>query len=114
MIGGPRMLRWLTLALVALVVIAAPVSAASITGQYVEARTCDVYTGPCFANADTGLAGRHAVMAWKIDKGTVGSAKLDGLGVAAVIAARDTLGQKQILPGKSVIIVDKKANAAQK
>src|SRR5438067_11756323 len=104
--------RWLCLPAVALFACAAP--AAEITGQSVEARTCDVYTGPCFANADTGLAGRHAVMAWKIDKGTVGSAKLDGLGVAAVIAARDTLGQKQIAPGKSVIIVDKKANAAQK
>src|SRR5258708_679431 len=104
--------RWLCLPVLALFAAAAP--AADITGQYVEARTCDVYTGPCFANADTGLAGRHAVIAWKIDKGTVGSAKLDGLGVAAVIAARDTLGQKQILPGKSVVIVDKNADAAQK
>ena len=51
------MFRWLTLALVVVVLVAAPVSAASITGQYVEARTCDVYTGPCFANADTGLSG---------------------------------------------------------
>src|SRR5205809_2242188 len=114
MIGGPRMLRWLTLALVALVVIAAPVSAASITGQYVEARTCDVYTGPCFANADTGLAGRHAVLAWKVEQGTVGGAKLDGLGVVAVVAARETLGLKQILPGKAVLIVDEKANTEQR
>jgi hypothetical protein len=104
--------RWLCLPVLALFTAAAP--AADVTGQYVEARTCDVYTGPCFANADTGLAGRHAVMAWRIDKGTVGSAKLDGLSVVAVIAARDTLGQKQILPGKSVLIVDKKADAAQR
>src|SRR5262245_8095500 len=106
------MKTWLCLPALAFFACTAP--AAEITGQYVEARTCDVYTGPCFANADTGLTGRHAVMAWKIDKGSVGSAKLDGLGVVAVIAARDTLGQKQILPGKSVVIVDKKADAAQK
>src|SRR5438477_7891504 len=87
---------------------------ADITGQYVEARTCDVYTGPCFANADTGLTGRHAVLAWKIDKGTVDGAKLDGLGVVAVVAARDTLGQQQILPGKAVLIVDARADEAQK
>ena len=29
-----------------------PSQAPNITGQYVEARTCDVYTGACFANAD--------------------------------------------------------------
>src|SRR5947209_9567742 len=108
------MLRWLALTVVALLVIVGPVSAASISGQYVEARTCDVYTGPCFANADTSLTGRHAVMAWKIDKGSVGSVKLDGLNVVAVIATRETLGQKQNLPGKSVVIVDCKADADQK
>src|SRR5713226_8324638 len=102
------------LTMIALLLCALPAFSAEITGQYVEARTCDVYTGPCFANADTGLTGRNAVMAWKIDKGTVGSTKLDGLSVVAVIAARDTLGQKQVLAGKSVVIVDRKADAAQK
>jgi hypothetical protein len=29
------------------------VTAAEISGEYLEARTCDVYTGPCFANGDT-------------------------------------------------------------
>src|SRR5947209_15366080 len=108
------MLRWLALTVVALLVIVGPVSAASISGQYVEARTCDVYTGPCFANADTGLAGRHAVMAWKVEKGSVGSVKLDGLGVVAVVAARETLGLKQVLPGKAVLIVDERADVAQR
>src|SRR5213594_3523336 len=105
MIGGPRMLRWLTLALVALVVIAAPVSAASITGQYVEARTCDVYTGPCFANADTGLTGKHAVMAWRVEKGTLDNVSLDGLSIVAVVQASDTLGLLQTGPAKAVLIV---------
>src|SRR5262249_14757266 len=86
----PPMNRWLYCA-AALFAAVATTSADEITGQYVEARTCDVYTGPCFANADTGLAGRHAVLAWKIDKGTVDGTKLDGLGIVAVVAARDTL-----------------------
>jgi len=106
-------MKYLILASACMLALSASVRA-DVKGTYVEARTCDVYTGPCFANADTGLAGRHAVMAWKIDKGNFGSAKLDGLGVVAVIAARDTLGQKQIVPGKSVIIVDKRATVAQK
>src|SRR5262245_42544242 len=86
----------------------------TIRGQYVEARTCDVYTGECFANADTGLVGKHGVLAWKIDSGSVNGTKVDGLGVVAVIAARDTLGLKQSGPGRGIVIVDKQATKAQR
>ena len=34
--------------------------AAQISGEYLESRTCSVYTGPCFANAEMGLAGNFA------------------------------------------------------
>ncbi len=88
--------------------------ASPITGKYVEARTCDVYTGACFANADTGLSGRHGVMAWQIDNGAVAGTKLDGLGVIAVVSARETLGMKQLGTGKAIIFVDEKANATQR
>jgi hypothetical protein len=106
--------RWLLIAAVALVLLAPPVNAAEITGRYIEARTCDVYTGPCFANADTGLTGKHAVMAWRIDKGTVDEVALDGLSVVAVVAASETLGLVQTGAGKAVLIVDQKATPAQK
>jgi hypothetical protein len=108
------MSRWLALALVALVAVAAPVSAAGISGQYVEARTCDVWTGPCFANAEMNLGGKHAVLAWKIDQGSLDNVRLDGLGVVAVVAASDTLGLEQTGPARAVLIVDSKANAAQR
>jgi hypothetical protein len=108
------MARWLACAAVALFVLAAPVSAAGISGQYVEARTCDVWTGPCFANAEMNLGGRNAVLAWKVDQGTLGSVCLDGLSVVAVITASDTLGLEQTGPAKAVFIVDAKANAAQR
>ena len=65
------MTRTLAAAALTLAFIAAPASAAGITGQYVEARTCDVWTGPCFANADFNLTGKNAMMAWKIDKGSL-------------------------------------------
>ena len=77
------MKRWFALAAVALVVVALPASAADITGQYVECRNCDVWTGPCFANAEM-TAGKNAVMGWKIQKGALDGAKLDGLSVVAV------------------------------
>ena len=107
------MKRWFALSAVALVVVALPASAAGLTGQYVECRTCDVWTGPCFANAEM-TAGKNAVMGWKVDRGTVGAARLDGLGVVAVVAASDTLGLEQTGPAKSVLIVDEKANTAQR
>jgi hypothetical protein len=108
------MKRNLSLAAVALLIIAAPLSAAGLTGQYIEARTTDVWTGPCFANADVNLGGKHAIMAWKIDKGQWNKVSLDGLGVVAVLAASDTLGTKQTGDGKAVLIVDERANREQK
>lgn len=102
---------------VALPLLTAPVSgdsAPTIRGQYLEARTCDVYTGSCFANADTGLTGRNAVMAWKIEHGSRNGVNLDGLGVAVVLVASDTLGLKQSVPAKAVVIVDSTADTRQR
>jgi hypothetical protein len=108
------MFRCLALAAFALLIAVAPLSAAGITGQYVEARTCDVWTGACFANAEMNLSGKHAVLGWKVEKGTLDDVSLDGLGVVAVVQATDTLGLTQTGPAKAVLIVDARATAAQK
>lgn len=89
------------------------VQAADITGQYVEARTCDIWTGPCFANADFNLTGKNAVMAWKIEQGRVNDVSLDGLSVVAVLSAQNTLGLEQTGAAQCVIIVDDRANTLQ-
>jgi hypothetical protein len=96
------------------ILLAANTNAATVRGQYVEARTCDVFTGSCFANADTGLIGKHGILAWKIDSGAVAGTKLDGLGVVAIVAARDTLGLKQSGPGRGIVLVDAKATKEQR
>ncbi len=93
--------------------------AANITGEYLEARTCNVYTGECFANAEYGIAGKEALMAWKVDKGSWKGVELTGLGVALVVSAQNTLGENagiKFQPGKvkSVILVDEKANKQQR
>ena len=90
----------------------------AITGEYLEARTCDVYTGPCFANAEMSLTGKEAVMAWKVDKGSWNDVTLDGLGVAVVVKAEGTLGNDGVFPMKAgkmaaVIIVDERASSEQ-
>jgi hypothetical protein len=104
------MASWLTLTALLL---AAPTQA-EIQGKYIEARNCEVYAGPCFANADTGLTGKNAVLAWVIDQGSSQGVKLDGLGIVAVVKASDTLGLKQNGEARCILIVDRKADAAQR
>ena len=88
--------------------------ASRMSGQYVEARTCDVWTGPCFANADFNLSGKNAVLAWKFEKGSMENSDLEGLSVVAVVAAENTLGLTQYGPTKSILIVDNSATEGQK
>lgn len=93
--------------------------AGDLKGDYLETRTCDVYTGPCFANGQTGLAGKDAIMAWSIERGSYDGVSLAGLKVVVVLAASDTLGFGGTLiqhpdPIHSVIIVDAKASPRQR
>ena len=92
--------------------------AAEIRGQYLESRTCDIYTGPCFANAEMALDGKEAVMAWKVEEGGWRGVSLTGLSVAVVVKAESTLGYDGIFaqnPGEieSVILVDEDATDRQ-
>jgi hypothetical protein len=90
---------------------------AAVNGSYVEIRSCDVYTGPCFANAEMGLEGREAILTWSIREGEIGGVKLDGLNVIAVVRAKDTLGDVSRYPAeasRSVLIVDKAASPQQR
>lgn len=93
-------------------------AAPQITGEYIESRSCDVYTGPCFANGELGLSGKEALLAWKVDRGTYNGIKLDGLTVALVVEASDTLGENAGFRNKpetlgSVILIDKQATGDQ-
>jgi hypothetical protein len=91
----------------------APSAPAGVTGQYVEARTCEVWTGPCFANADFNLTGKNALMAWRVQTGTFDGVRLDGLSVVAVVSAPNTIGLEQSGPGRAVLLVDRRASSAQ-
>src|SRR5688572_16521008 len=104
--------------LLALADVAVPAFAAdSVSGTYLESRTCQVYTGPCFANAETALAGRDAMMAWNIESGTKNNVDLSGLSVVMVVSGNDTLSYEGVegpAQLKSAIIVDDKANSVQR
>jgi len=87
-----------------------------LRGDYIEARTADVFTGPCFANAEVDAVGNLAVFGWRIGEGEFQGVKLDGLSVVGVVKASNTLGNihSPVYPVKSVVIVDERANPEQR
>ncbi|HSS50086.1 MAG TPA: DUF1326 domain-containing protein [Thermoanaerobaculia bacterium] len=91
-------------------------AAPSVSGDYLEARTSDIYTGPCFANSEVNTAGEEAVFAWRVRQGAWKGVAIDGLSVVAVVRAAATLGDptRSPLPARSVLLVDERADAAQK
>jgi hypothetical protein len=87
-----------------------------LRGDYIEARTADVFTGPCFANSEVELVGNLAVFGWKINAGTWEGVNLDGLSVVGVVKASNTLGNihANAYPVKSVVIIDERATPEQR
>ncbi len=88
--------------------------AATIRGEYVEARTADVYTGPCFSNAEVFITGHQAVVAWSIREGDWNGVDLAGLTVAAAIRGNTTFSEDDPAKAESILIVDERANPAQR
>jgi hypothetical protein len=89
-------------------------SAAGIRGDYVEARTADVFTGPCFSNAEVFIYGNHAVLAWKVNEGAWKGVDLRGLCVAAAVDGTTTFSEDQPDKATAVVIVDSKASGPQR
>jgi hypothetical protein len=101
--------------LLSLLLLSAAIQAQQISGDYIETRNADVWTGACVANGELNLAGDQAILAWRVTKGEWDGVKLDGLGVVGVVKASATLGDQynNPYPAQAVMIVDSKANAAQ-
>ncbi len=89
-------------------------TAAGIRGDYVEARTADVFTGPCFSNAEVFIYGNHAVMAWKVTEGSWKGVDLRGLCVAAAVNGTTTFSEDKPERATAVLIVDSKADSRQR
>lgn len=91
-------------------------ASAAISGDYAEFRNADVYTGPCFANAEMNLTGDNAVLAWHVRDGSWSGVSIAGLSVVAVVRASSTLGDPYTnpLPAKAVFMLDARASDAQR
>ncbi len=96
--------------------LAVPAFAQQISGDYIETRSADVYTGQCFANGEVGLTGNEAIIGWRVRQGSWNGVALDGLSIAAAVRAKATLGDPygNPYPAKSVLIVDETATAPQR
>jgi hypothetical protein len=99
----------------AVLALAATGNAQHVSGDYIETRSADVWTGPCVANGEVNLDGNQAILAWRVRQGEWNGVALDGLSVVGVVKAAATLGDQYTdpYPAKAVMIVDQKASAAQ-
>jgi len=90
--------------------------AQQISGDYIETRSADIYTGQCFANGEVNLVGNEAILAWHVKSGNWNGVPLDGLTVAAAVRAHGTLGDpyENPYPARAVLIVDDQATATQR
>ena len=102
------------LAFALLMIGATTAQAAGIAGDYIEARTADVFTGPCFSNAEVFIYGNSAVLAWKVTEGSFEGVDLAGLSVAAAVKGTTTFSVDKPEDAQSVIIVDDKADSRQR
>jgi hypothetical protein len=104
---------WLGWSVALAAVSAACVSAApAVTGDYVEARSCSVYAGPCHYGSEFTTTGREAVMAWRVRHGAHAGQTLDGLSVVAVTVGEENLATPG--PRRTVFYVDERASAPQR
>jgi hypothetical protein len=90
----------------------------SVTGEYVEARTAEVFTGGCIMGGEAHTTGNEAVLAWKVDRGAFNGVPLDGLSVVAAVVGDRNLGIWEMGGDKpttrSAVMVDERANPAQR
>ena len=109
----------LLIALIAAAVVCASaqqIAVPKISGQYIETRSADVYTGQCFANGEVNTTGEEAILAWHVSNGSWDGVSLAGLNVVGAVKANATLGDPygKPYPAKSVLFVDKQATPQQR
>jgi len=87
----------------------------TVKGDYLEVRTCDVWVGACFANAEVGETGREATLAWSFKSGQWSGVDLSGRAAVLIVEAKHTLGDKyrSPLPVRDVLLLDDKADDTQ-
>jgi len=89
-----------------------------VKGTYVEARTSEVFAGACVVNGEAGTTGREAILAWKVDTGSVNGVSLNGLAVVAAVSGDTNLSVHEIggevAKTRTALFLDARATDAQR
>jgi len=86
--------------------------APTVSGDYVEARSNEVYTCGCLYSGQMTTAGREAILAWRITRGVYQGTPLTGISVAAVVVGDANLGAYDG-PRRTALYLDESASDAQ-
>lgn len=100
-------------------VLLAGAPATTVSGDYVEARTAEVFAGGCIVGSEGETSGREAILAWRVGQGQVNGVSVDGLSIVAVVSSDVNLGTHElggVAPKtiRTAIRVDERATAAQR
>jgi hypothetical protein len=90
----------------------AAVDAPAVSGDYVEARSNEVYTCGCLFSGQMTTAGREAILAWRITRGVYQGTPLAGVKVAAVVVGDANLSAYDGAR-RTALYVDESASDAQ-
>src|SRR5437867_2865558 len=108
----------LVVALIAIFALPTMSAGHSISGVYVEARTAEVFTGGCLMSSEAETTGRQAVLAWRVDRGSLNGVSLGGLVIIAAIVGDKNLGIHELGGAKplsrTALFVDDRASATQR
>jgi hypothetical protein len=115
-------MRYSRLVLLILVAVAVPAGVladsvpGTISGDYLETRTAEIFAGPCIANSEVNVVGEEAILSWRVNRGSWEGVPVDGLTVIAAVKAKGTIGDpyENPYPAKAVLIVDEHATAEQR
>ena len=86
--------------------------ALTVSGDYVEARSNEVYTCGCLYSGQMTTAGREAILAWRITRGVYDGTPLAGVKVAAVVVGDANLSAYDG-PRRTALYLDESASEAQ-
>jgi hypothetical protein len=86
--------------------------ASAVSGDYVEARSNEVYTCGCLYSGQMTTAGREAILAWRITSGVYQGIPLAGVKVAAVVVGNSNLSAYDG-PRRTALYLDEGASDAQ-
>ncbi len=112
------MMRFLKLVLLAavsspLVAVLAHGSEPVVLGEYIETRTCNLWTRPYHESGGTTLGGDHAVLAWCVRSGSWDGVELKDLTIAAVLDSEGTLSTSTEGKVRTVVHIDENASEEQ-